>query len=252
MSAAPRPGTRTPLPAPVAVIHQPNFAPRLKVLQKIVAGDIWVVLDTVQYVGREWQNRCRLRHLDRAHRAFWLTIPVHRPQGRATVISQVAVVDVARSKRLVERSVQTAYGRSVHAGWLREFVRRLVATPASSLTELATGSVTAALAMLGLTRRPRLASDLSAAVDPTDRLVDLCCAVGARSYLTGSGGLRYLDPTRFARAGIAVGAQRWEPPAPPARHPEAGYEQVSFLDYVARRGPDALVRHLLDVRVEVM
>ncbi|MBU6427323.1 WbqC family protein [Patescibacteria group bacterium] len=42
------------------VVHQPNFLPRLKVLQKLAAADVWCVLDSVQYNPREWQNRARI------------------------------------------------------------------------------------------------------------------------------------------------------------------------------------------------
>ncbi|MFE6746426.1 WbqC family protein [Kitasatospora purpeofusca] len=41
-------------------IHRPNLLPRLSVMAKILAADVWVVLDDVQYARRDYQHRARL------------------------------------------------------------------------------------------------------------------------------------------------------------------------------------------------
>ena len=88
-----------------AVIHQPNFLPRLKVLQKIAAADIWVVLDSVQYCEREWQNRARLVALHGSNNSYWLSVPVHRPNGQETLIKDVTLVDPNKSVRLIKNTL---------------------------------------------------------------------------------------------------------------------------------------------------
>lgn len=41
-------------------IHQPNLLPRLSTLAKIASCDVWIVLDDVQFVRRDYQHRARL------------------------------------------------------------------------------------------------------------------------------------------------------------------------------------------------
>ena len=42
-------------------LHQPNFIPWTKLLAKIVASDVYVVYDSVQFVRTEYHNRQRIR-----------------------------------------------------------------------------------------------------------------------------------------------------------------------------------------------
>jgi hypothetical protein len=51
------------------------------------------------------------------------------------------------------------------------------------------------------------------AADPNDRLVALCRHFGARRYIAGKGGRGYVEPERFASAGIDVVWQQFDPPA---------------------------------------
>jgi len=92
---------------------------------------------------------------------------------------------------------------------------------------------------LGIATPRVLASSLSAREEPTDRLVDLCRAVGGSAYLAGRHGPDYMDLERFRQAGIALHVQDY-------RHPE--YRQryapfvshLSVIDLLANGGPESL------------
>ncbi|MFE7111305.1 WbqC family protein [Streptomyces sp. NPDC057575] len=40
----------------VCAIHQPNLLPRLSTVAKILAADVWIVLDDVQFARRDFQH----------------------------------------------------------------------------------------------------------------------------------------------------------------------------------------------------
>jgi hypothetical protein len=92
---------------------------------------------------------------------------------------------------------------------------------------------------LGIATRRLAASSLAAREEPTDRLIDLCRAVGGTEYLAGESGPAYMDLDRFARAGIAVAAQDY-------RHPEYLQQYTPFVshlsvvDLLLNCGPDSL------------
>jgi hypothetical protein len=68
----------------ICAIHQPNFLPRLSTLAKIMAADVWVVLDDVQFCRRDYQHRARLARSASPGAWIWLTLPVHLPEGQRT------------------------------------------------------------------------------------------------------------------------------------------------------------------------
>ena len=78
-----------------------------------------------------------------------------------------------------------------------------------------------------------------AKVDATGRLVELCRAVGADTYLAGRDGELYLDRARFAAAGIAVETQRYEHPVYAQDYGEFA-PFLSALDLLLMHGDEAL------------
>ncbi len=94
-------------------------------------------------------------------------------------------------------------------------------------------------AAFGIETPLRWASELDAEDDPTQRLIDLCRAVGADVYLGGADGRNYMDVERFAEARIEVIFQEYQHPS---------YDQLfdpfeshlSALDLVLNCGPRSL------------
>jgi hypothetical protein len=220
----------------VCAIHQPNLLPRLSTLAKLYAADTWVVLDDVQYNGRDYQNRARLARLDDPEKWQWLTLPVRRPDGRATLIRDVRLIDQRQARHRIARLLHQLYRTSPH--WLAfraelDPVLDLIeqTDQLSAVTELSTLVL---LRQLGWTGRVLRSSDLPSRPDRSARLADLTTAVGADTYLCGPGGRRYLDTTPFAEQGLAV---RWFEPGSTSR--------VSAVSELMRDGP-APVRDALN------
>ena len=75
--------------------------------------------------------------------------------------------------------------------------------------------------------------------DATGRLVALCRAVGADTYLAGRDGGLYMDMTRFTEAGISVLTQTYEHPVYAQPHGDF-VPLLSALDLLLTHGDDAL------------
>ena len=220
-------------------IHQPNLFPRLKVLQKITHADSWVILDDVQFVGREWQNRARLRYAGDPGREFWLTLPARRPRGRSTLISQVEVVDHKRTLERLRRGVTYTYRASPHWGDIVAVLDQL--PPSPDLSSLAVASANALLTAAGVEVPTMKSSALDVPGRRVDKLIGICKSLGATHYVSGSGGATYAEVDEFRRAGIDVRSQEW---TPPATRPQLSWRDISALDLLARHGADALQTHL--------
>ena len=217
-------------------IHQPHYLPWLGYLAKWAAADVFVFLDTVQFEKNGWQNRNRIKT---QAGAAWLTVPVHAPLG--TPIAEVRVDARQPWRRRHLRTIEAAYAGAPWLAHFRDGLASLYGRDWATLAPLAVASAVWLGEAFGIGTPTRLASELPApaAGDPTGRLVGLCQAVGADTYLAGRDGVAYLDLAQFEAAGIRVRVQAYEPPSYPQRHgPFVG--GLSSLDLLLNAGAAGL------------
>ncbi|GAA0979134.1 WbqC family protein [Acrocarpospora macrocephala] len=231
----------------LCAIHQPNFFPRLSTLAKLFTADVWVVLDDVQFTRRDYQHRCRLTAPgDTAGESAgqWLTIPVHLPDGQSTRIRDVRIADPAHTRRRVTRLLQQYYRRSPH--WaaaqtpLQEVLDAFDRT--DRLADLSQAATMALLTVLGWPGVIWRSSDLPARTGRSERLADLTCAVGATTYLCGTGGARYLDQWPFATHGLTT--KLFTTPVQGDPRIWSAARRVTALTALMGVGPAALTREL--------
>jgi hypothetical protein len=216
-------------------IHQPQYLPWLGYLAKWAAADLFIFLDTVQYEKNGWQNRNRIRTADGAH---WLTVPVHAHLGTPIVDVTVDTTQPWRARHL--RAIEQAYTDAPHLATLQPTLRALLDTEWERLEPLAVASAEALARAAGITTPTRRASSLAVeATEATARLVAICQALGADTYLAGGHGAKYMDMDRFRQAGITVLYQRYEHPVYPQQHGEF-MPFLSAVDLLLTHGDESL------------
>jgi len=216
-------------------IHQPQYMPWLGYLAKWAAADVLVFLDTVQYEKNGWQNRNRIKT---AAGPRWLTVPVRARLGTPIETVEIDAAQPWRERHL--RAIEDAYARAPYLGPHRDALRRLYATSWTRLAPLAVASAEWLARTMGIATPVRLASTLAvSATDPSQRLVAICRAVGADTYLAGRDGARYMDPSAFAAAAIGVRYQDYKHPQYAQLHGEFA-PFLSGLDLLLTHGDDAL------------
>lgn len=216
-------------------IHQPHYLPWLGYLAKWAAADVFVFLDTVQFEKNGWQNRNRIKTREGA---AWLTVPVHAPLG--TTIADVRIDARQPWRRRHLRTIEAAYAGAPCLARFRDGLAALYDREWDALAPLAVATAAWLGAAFGITTPTRLASELPTAPgDPTARLVSLCRAVGADTYLAGRDGVTYLDLPQFEAAGITVRVQAYESPSYAQCH--GPFEaNLSALDLLLNAGPAGL------------
>jgi WbqC-like protein family len=184
------------MPGLVCAVHQPNFFPRLSTLAKLYAADVWVILDDVQFSRRDYQHRCYLPAAGAALPACWLTVPVHLPAGRATLIRDARIADPALAARRVRDLLRQYFRTSPHRAAIWGLLAEADDAVTSSIrvAESSERTTTALLEAVGWRGRICRSSGIAARTGRSERLADLTTAVSATAYLCGTGGSRYLDP----------------------------------------------------------
>ena len=215
-----------------AVISQPRFLPAANYFHRMMLADVFVILDTVQYTPRDWENRNRILGPQGPQ---WLTVPVvHVSRTQRILETRIDNAQDWRPKHL--RMLETAYGKAPHYARTLRLLEDLYGRAWDRLLDLDRHFIDAACRELGIRCEFVLASDLGGEGKGQALLLSLCRAVGADTYLSGSLGRDYLHAEDWAAAGIRLRYHDYEP----AAHPKlaAGFTPwMSIVDMMMNCGP---------------
>jgi hypothetical protein len=172
----------------ILTCHQCNFFPYEGVIEKIRKSDIFVALGYVQFSRGNYHNRFRLH--DR-----WYTMSVN--QRLEPLVSKM-YTDLNDWQRIKRRLPQ-------YAEILDEFDED-VEVGCNVLVETNFRIIERICRKLGI--HTMLVRDVPVdEVDASARLAELCRLHGAKTYLSGPSGLKYLNCDEFARRGVLVSFQ---------------------------------------------
>jgi hypothetical protein len=216
----------------LVAVHQPNYAPWLGYFHKLARADVFVFLDDAQFSKGSYTNRVQVLL---GGKPRWLTVPVSQTLG--TPINRVAIArdDWAR-----------AHLDSLHAGYRDAAQFRVVwpdiediyaGLPHGSLAQANAALIARLASKLGISTPTHVASALGAeAASGDDRLIALCRHFGGDvAYLSGRGGAKYQDESKFMAAGVPLHYTTFEI----ADYPQGGGAFVgglSVLDAVFHLG----------------
>jgi hypothetical protein len=213
--------------------HQPNFAPWLGFYDKARQSDVLVLLDTVQFIKRGYQNRTQVKA---SNGPQWLTVPVIS-KGRYDQATRDVEIDETTKWRPVHlRTLRTVLAKAPYRDELIDVVEPIYARDdVHELVALNVALIRAVADRLGLTTRLVLASELDVPGSSTRLMVNLTKAVGGDVYLSGPTGRKYLEPERFPAAGLELRYHEFTLFEYPQLHGEF-VPGLSCFDYVANCG----------------
>jgi len=216
-------------------VHQPNFLPWTKLFDKVLASDVYVAYDSVQYTRSEFHSRQRVTGRDGP---VWLSVPVlTRGRGRQPLYAVELVGD--RTWRAAHLRLLTEHYR--RAPYFREVMAVLESVYAADDRLLADFNLHVLQALLDYVRatvRVTRATWFDHGGDNTERIIELTRAVAGDVHLTSTYGTprRYIDWARVAAAGITVESQQFSEPRYRQQF-EPFQPNLSVLDLLFAMGP---------------
>jgi hypothetical protein len=196
------------------VIHQPDFVPYLGFFQRFLSADKFIVLDHVQFVtgtSRSWTHRDKIKT---PAGEKWITLSVCKaPLG--TPINQI---ELSRSVDWATANLNLLKQNYGHAPFFDEvfpLVAQLYEAPPRLMADFNLRSIELLMDLLDVRLPWVRSSTLQPQGSSNELLIDLLSKVGATHYLSGNGARSYLQPEKFARAGIEVVWQAFVPPVYP-------------------------------------
>lgn len=199
-----------------AVIHQPDFLPYLGFFHRFLHADLWVVLDSTQYVtgtSRSWMNRDIIK-TPQGER--WLTVGVRKP-ALGTPINEVLLADSPwREDNL--NLIRANYRKAPFFAEIMPLVEELYAYPCERLADFNLKSIDLLMECFDIRIERVVASGLAPAGKNNELLVDILQKTGSGRYLSGLGAKGYFEPAPFEAAGIEVVWQEFNHPVYPQLH----------------------------------
>lgn len=213
-------------PMTTAAIMQPTYLPYLGYFQLMVASDVFVFLDDVQFARRSWQSRNRILT---GQGELMLTVPVKK-HDRDTPIHAIEIDDTQgwRDKHLA--ALRHAYGkRPGFADGFAFMARHLDSHRDGRLADLTCDMAMAAAAQMGVTTRFVRASTLACGAARSEHLLALCRSVDANAYVSPTGSADYMEEDGvFAAAGFPARFQSFRSVA----YPQGAGEFVPFMSFI--------------------
>lgn len=174
-------------------------------MHKVLSADIFVYLDTVQFSKNGLQNRNQVKT---SQGAIWLTVPVKHEFGKT--IREIEIADL-RATTKHWKTLQANYSQTLGFTHWGDDLRNLLHSGATSLAELAIASTEWMLERLNVQAKRLRASEIDGVEGQASKLVaSICKALGATTYLTGTGALDYLDVADFAAIDCDVEVQQFD------------------------------------------
>ncbi len=221
------------------VILQPSYIPWRGVFDQIYRADLFIFYDDVQYDKHGWRNRNQIKT---AQGKQWLTIPVHSAgvtQGRP-----IYEIEIDWSKPWAKshwKALTFAYSRAPYFRRYAEFLEPFYQRRDRFLADFTIDLTIALARLLGISHTRFMRSSELSGIEgkKTDRLIQILQRVGATHYLSGPSARAYIEPEKFAAAGISLEYIEYDYPEYPQLYPP--YDpHVSILDLLFMTGPNAL------------
>jgi len=185
----------------ICAVHQPNFFPYLGFFNKFKKADVFVLYDHAQYTKNDFHNRNRVKNSGKAR---WLTIPVSVHLGQK--IDEVIFVN----QDFVEKHLQIlkqSYSKAKYFNQVFPDIENLYRNIRSNkLVDFNNSILKMIFSKFDSSKKVILSSELNLDYNKksTAALVDICKAVSADSYLSGTGAKEYLEEKLFINNNVVL------------------------------------------------
>lgn len=182
-------------------IMQPYFMPYIGYFQLIGAVDVFVVYDNIKYTKKGWINRNRF--LQNGTNAMF-SLPLKKDSDSLHVVERELAEDFNRDKFL--NLLKGAYSRAPHFEEILPLLEQIVHCEDHNLFRFIHHSIICICQFIGICTDIRVSSDIAInhELKSQDKVIALCQALGADTYINPIGGLDLYEKEVFNASDIEL------------------------------------------------
>ena len=215
----------------IVAIHQPEYLPWLGFFKKMMNVELFVFLDDVQFRKKGWQNRNRIRINDGT---TLLSIPVHTHSYPK--INEVTIDNEKNWSIRHKKSILYNYAKAPYFDEIKDFVESIFEKKFQYLVNLNTEIIKFIMNELEIKSKIVFSSELEISKKGSDRVLDICKAVGADHYITGTFWAESnLRVEEFKKSNIDIEFQKFQHPIYKQIHGEF-IPEMSIIDLLFNEG----------------
>jgi len=226
----------------ILVAHQPEFLPYLGNISKATMGDVYFILDTVQFVKEHWQSHNKIR-ISASHEGWqWLIVPLKGVQKHVMMTNEVEIDgDFWKKKHL--KSISLSYSRAPFFKEIFPEITGIYERKHIMLIDFLMDIIRYAFKKFDIKAPIYQTSNLknmgyTIEGKKSELILNMCKVVDAKTFVFGRDGRTYIEKEVFYNAGINFVFQEFH-------HME--YTQIhghfvpnmSFIDLLFNYGPES-------------
>jgi hypothetical protein len=182
-------------------VMQPYFLPYVGYFQLIAAVDLFIVYDNIKYTKSGWINRNRFL-LNGRDETF--TLPLAKGSDSLDIRDR-RIAETFDPERFLAR-LKGAYSRAPHFASTMALLDDVVRFDDANLFAFLHHSITRVCRHMGIDTPIRISSqvEIDHGLTAEDKVLALCTASGATTYINPIGGQELYSKERFARHGVEL------------------------------------------------
>jgi len=192
-------------------------------------------MDDVQY-DKRFTNRNRIIA---TNGWTWITVPINKEQKFSSNI-KVEINNELPWRETHWKKILYSYKKAKYFHIYKEYFENLYKKDWNYLFELDLETIKQIIKWLGIKIKIIRESELCIKSESTQRLIDVCKAIGADTYISGIGGRNYINEKLFETASIKLVYQNYQHPVYPQRMSKSFITDLSIIDMLANVGPDSM------------
>lgn len=192
-------------------------------------------MDDVQY-DKRFTNRNKIMA---TNGWTWLSVPINKdhkflPNSKVEINNELSWRDEHWKK------IYHSYANAMYFKKYESFFKNVYDIKWTSLFELNFETLKKVIDLLGIKVSILKSSELNAPGTSTQRLVNLCKAVGADTYVSGIGGKDYMDEKLFAKNSLKLEYQNYVAKPYPQRLSDSFVPDLSIIDMLVNMGHESI------------
>lgn len=233
---------RAELPFPILVAHQPEFLPWLGNISKAAIGDVYFILDTVQYCKELFQNRNKIR-IKGPNGWHWLTIPILGSRKKLMNWQDIMIDNSQHWKKKHLNSIKMSYSKSPFFKEIFpeiEFIYKKF--NGDKLIDFLMEFIKYSHKKFNINVPIYQTSDLinqgyDISGQKTDLILNMCKVINAKTFIFGPQGRNYIEREKFKE--VEYRFQNFKHPKYKQMHGEF-ISHMSFIDLLFNHGNNAV------------
>ena len=187
---------------------QPYFFPYVGYFQLIASADLFILYDNIEYTKSGWINRNRIC---RNGEAVVFSLPLKKASDYLEVRERELATEFKPEKLL--NQIRGAYQRAPYFPQIFPLIEGIVRYDEANLFHFLHHSIRRTCEYLGITTQIRVSSDIAIdhGLKNQDKVLALCLAVSASTYVNAIGGVELYSSEVFRERGIDLKFLRTKP-----------------------------------------